>query len=143
MSPVIQSVMNITIGCAALPKSCQFPSFKDGDVAIGRRAKVKVVKNKVAPPFRVAEFVNIFCEGIDWATELVELGVENGFVEKAGAWYSYNGEKIGQGVKNAAAYFSQHLDDAKVLDTKLREKLFGGLARLPKESEETPAAEVA
>ncbi len=105
MSPVIQSVMNITIGCAALPKSCQFPSFKDGDVAIGRRAKVKVVKNKVAPPFRVAEFVNIFCEGIDWATELVELGVENGFVEKAGAWYSYNGEKIGQGVKNEAAYF--------------------------------------
>ena len=118
-------------------------TVKDGDVAIGRRAKVKVVKNKVAPPFRVAEFVNIFSQGIDWATELVELGVEHGFVEKAGAWYSYNGEKIGQGVKNAAAYFSQNLDDAKVLDTKLRDKLFGGLASLPPASEETPAAEVA
>ena len=100
-------------------------TVKDGDTAIGRRAKVKVVKNKVAPPFRVAEFVNIFSQGIDWATELVELGVEHGFVEKAGAWYSYNGNKIGQGVKNAAAHFSQNMEDSKVLDGLLRGKLFG------------------
>lgn len=82
-------------------------------------------------------------QGIDWATELVELGVEHGFVEKAGAWYSYNGNKIGQGVKNAAAHFSQNLDDAKVLDTKLREKLFGGVGNAPELSGETPEADVA
>lgn len=118
-------------------------TVKDGDTAIGRRAKVKVVKNKVAPPFRVAEFVNIFSQGIDWATELVELGVEHGFVEKAGAWYSYNGNKIGQGVKNAAAHFSQNMEDAKVLDGLLREKLFGGGTKVTELAGVPPEASVA
>jgi len=91
----------------------------------------------------VAEFVNIFSQGIDWATELVELGVEHGFVEKAGAWYSYNGNKIGQGVKNAAAHFSQNMEDAKVLDGLLREKLFGGGTKVTELAGVPPAASVA
>ena len=106
-------------------------TIKDGDVAIGRKCKVKVVKNKVAPPFRVAEFINYFGKGIGWADELVQLGVEQGLVEKAGAWFSYNGNKIGQGAKNAAAYFVEHEEEAKQLDTVLRQKLFGDAIQSP------------
>lgn len=101
--------------------------IKDGDVVVGRLTRVKVVKNKVAPPFRTAEFVSLFGEGISWSDELVKLGVEHGFVEKAGAWFSFNGNKIGQGAKNAAAYLEQNQEEAEQLHNLLREKLFGGI----------------
>ncbi|MFL1449399.1 recombinase RecA [Pseudomonas tritici] len=101
--------------------------IKDGDVVIGRKTRVKVVKNKVAPPFRTAEYVSLFGEGISWSDELVQLGVEHGFVEKSGAWFSYKGNKIGQGAKNSAEYLEQNQDIAEEIHLLLREKLFGGL----------------
>lgn len=93
-------------------------------VAVGRKAKVRVVKNKVAAPFRVAEFLNIFGEGIDWALELIQLGVEHGLVEKAGTWYSYSGLMLGQGTANAAKYLEADLEVASDLDARLRAALF-------------------
>lgn len=104
-------------------------TVKQGDEAIGRKAKVKVVKNKVAPPFKVAEFVNIFGRGIDWALELVQLGVDHGLLEKAGAWYSYNGVRIGQGASNSAKHLEANLDVASELDTQLRAVLFSKQAK--------------
>jgi len=77
---------------------------KKGDEVIGSETRVKVVKNKVAPPFKQAEFDILYGEGISREGEIVELGVLHKFVEKAGAWYAYNGEKIGQGKDNAREY---------------------------------------
>nr|WP_192963293.1 recombinase RecA [Pseudomonas fluorescens]CEK42091.1 RecA protein [Pseudomonas fluorescens SBW25] len=99
-------------------------TVKEGDVPVGRKGRVKVVKNKTAPPFRTAEVYNRFGEGFDWSLELVQMGVQHGFVEKAGAWYSYNGDKIGQGAANAAAFFKTNEEVAHELDTRLRFALF-------------------
>lgn len=104
-------------------------TIKEGDTAIGRKAKVKVVKNKVAAPFRVAEYNNYFGRGIGYHDEIVSMGVEHGLIEKAGAWYSYQGNKIGQGAKNVAAYLVENPEVCKVIDQQLRDKLFGGLAQ--------------
>ena len=82
---------------------------------------MKVVKNKIAPPFKQAEFQILYGEGINNLGELIELGVKHGFVEKAGAWYSCNGERIGQGKANAAKYLDEHPEMAKDVDTKLRD----------------------
>jgi recombination protein RecA len=76
-------------------------SIKDGDRFIGNRTKAKIVKNKVAPPFREAEFDIMYGEGISRMGEMVDLGVENRIVEKSGAWFSYKGERLGQGRENA------------------------------------------
>src|SRR5690554_1514633 len=81
---------------------------KEGDVAIGRKTRVKVVKNKVAAPFRQAEFLNVFGKGFSINDELISMGVDHGLVEKSGSWYSYNGVKIGQGAKNACEYLNQN-----------------------------------
>lgn len=104
-----------------------------GDTPIGRKARVKVVKNKVAAPFKVAEFLNVFGEGIDWALELIQLGVEQGLVEKAGAWYSYGGERIGQGASSAAKHLEANLEVARDLDTRLRNVLFSWCPGTPPE----------
>ena len=95
-------------------------AVKNGDEIVGNETRVKVVKNKVAPPFKQAEFQILYGQGINSLGELIELGVKNGFVEKAGAWYSCNGERIGQGKANAAKYLEEHPDMAKDVDTKLR-----------------------
>ncbi|MCJ8321304.1 MAG: recombinase RecA [Colwellia sp.] len=95
-------------------------AVKNGDEIIGNETRVKVVKNKIAPPFKQAEFQILYGEGINNLGELIELGVKNGFVEKAGAWYSCNGERIGQGKANAAKYLEEHPEMAKDVDTKLR-----------------------
>lgn len=79
-------------------------SVKDGDVVVANETRVKVIKNKVAPPFRQAEFVIRFGEGIDRVAEVLDLSVANGFIEKSGAWYSMDGSKIGQGRENACAH---------------------------------------
>lgn len=97
---------------------------KEGDVSIGRKTRVKVVKNKVAAPFKQAEFVNIFGKGISINDELISMGVEHGLVEKSGSWYSYNGVKIGQGAKNSGEYLTQNPEVASELDKLLREILF-------------------
>ena len=96
-------------------------AVKNGDEIVGNETRVKVVKNKIAPPFKQTEFQILYGEGINNLGELIDLGVKNGFVEKAGAWYSCNGERIGQGKANAAKYLEEHPEMAKDVDTKLRE----------------------
>jgi recombination protein RecA len=96
-------------------------SIKDGQEVIGNRVRVKVVKNKMAPPFRQAEFDVLFNEGISRMGELVDLGTEKEFVEKSGAWYTYNGERIGQGRENARLFLREHEPVARELELKIRE----------------------
>jgi recombination protein RecA len=95
--------------------------LKDAENLIGGRARVKVVKNKMAPPFRQAEFDIYFDLGISRAGELVDLGVEANLVDKSGAWYSYNGERIGQGRENAKKWFNDHPDVMDELEAKIKE----------------------
>jgi recombination protein RecA len=99
-------------------------SLKDGDAVIGSRAKVKVVKNKVAPPFREAEFDILYGEGISREGDLLDLGVEHKVVEKSGAWFAYEGERLGQGRENARQFLRDHADIRYDVDAKLR-KLLG------------------
>ena len=112
-------------------------AVKNGDEIVGNETRVKVVKNKIAPPFKQTEFQILYGEGINSLGELIELGVKNNMVEKAGAWYSCNGERIGQGKANATKYLSEHPEMAKDLDGKLRE-MFLSKAK-PTEASETEA----
>ncbi len=96
-------------------------SIKKGDEVIGSETKVKVVKNKVAPPFRQAAFDILYGEGISREGEVVDLGSELNIVEKSGAWYSYNGERIGQGKDNAREFLRSHPDMALEIENKIRE----------------------
>ncbi|MCP5150493.1 MAG: recombinase RecA [Ectothiorhodospiraceae bacterium] len=98
-------------------------SLKKGDEVVGNETRVKVVKNKVAPPFRQVEFDILYGEGISRYGELLDLGVANGIVEKSGAWYSCAGERIGQGRDNAREYLKQNPELAVSIDRQLREKL--------------------
>ncbi|MFD0966700.1 recombinase RecA [Seminibacterium arietis] len=98
-------------------------SIKDGDQVIGNETRVKVVKNKVAPPFRQVDFQILYGEGISKNGELIDLGVKHKLVNKSGAWFSYNGEKIGQGKANAMKWLAQHPEEANILEAKLREEL--------------------
>lgn len=109
-------------------------TIKDGEIAIGRRTKVKVVKNKVAAPFRVAEFTNVFSKGFWREEELVQMGVDAGLIEKSGAWFSYEGNKIGQGAKNAAAHLEANPEVANEVEAKLRAKLFGNEGQIEQAS---------
>jgi recombination protein RecA len=95
-------------------------AVKAGDEIVGNETRVKVVKNKIAPPFKQAEFQIMYGEGINSHGELIDLGVAHKMVEKAGAWYSCNGERIGQGKANSIAYLKEHPEMAKDLDTRLR-----------------------
>jgi recombination protein RecA len=99
-------------------------AIKDGDTVVGNRTKVKVVKNKVASPFREAEFDIIYGEGISKEGDLLDLGVAQNLVEKSGSWYSYKGERIGQGRENARQFLKDNPDIRQTLDTELR-KLLG------------------
>lgn len=96
---------------------------KDGDEAIGNHVKVKVVKNKVAPPFRAAEFDIIFGEGISKTGEIVDMGTELGIVQKSGSWYSYNGDKLGQGRDSVKQLMVDNPELAKEIETKIRERI--------------------
>jgi recombination protein RecA len=98
-------------------------ALKNGEEVIGNQTRVKVVKNKVAPPFREAEFEILYGQGISRNGELIDIGVLHGMVEKSGSWYSYKGERIGQGKENARNFLDQHPDIANDIDSKLREKL--------------------
>jgi recombination protein RecA len=95
-------------------------AIKKGDEVIGSETRVKVIKNKVAPPFKQAEFDILYGEGISLEGEMIELGVNLKLVEKAGSWYSYNGEKIGQGKDNAREYLKSHPEVASEIDAKIR-----------------------
>jgi len=98
-------------------------AIKNGDEIIGNETRVKVVKNKVSPPFKQAEFQIIYGEGINHFGELIDLGVKQDFVEKAGSWYSYNGAKIGQGKSNASKHLQERPELAEELEAKIREFL--------------------
>jgi recombination protein RecA len=113
-------------------------ALKDGDSVIGNRTRVKVVKNKVAPPFREAEFDILYGEGISREGDLLDLGATHNVVEKSGSWFSYKGERIGQGRDNARQYLREHPDLCRTLDEDLRRAL--GLARLAEEPRKAPAA---
>ncbi len=103
-------------------------SIKKGDEVIGSETRVKVVKNKVAPPFKQAEFDILYGEGISREGEIIEIGVNMKFVEKSGAWYSYKGEKIGQGKDNAREYLKEHPEVAQEIEAKIREAVMAGKA---------------
>jgi recombination protein RecA len=100
-------------------------AIKKGDEVIGNETCVKVVKNKVAPPFKTANFEILYNEGISREGELIDLGVEHGLVQKSGAWYSLGQERIGQGKDNARQYLKEHPEVARGLEQQLREKIFG------------------
>ena len=97
--------------------------IKDGEEAIGNRVKVKVVKNKVAPPFRSAEFDIIFGEGISKTGEIIDMGVELGIVQKSGSWFSYNNDKLGQGRDAVKQLLTDNPELANEIETKIREKI--------------------
>ena len=113
-------------------------TIKKGEEAIGNETKVKVVKNKVSPPFKTAEFDILFGEGISREGEIVDLGVSAGVLSKSGAWYAYSGEKIGQGRDNAREFLRENPALAREIENKIREHL--GIALLPVASAEAAAA---
>jgi len=98
-------------------------SLKQGQDVIGMRTRVKVVKNKLAPPFRETEFDIIFGEGISKEGDLIDLAVDQGIIEKSGAWYSFKGERIGQGRDNSKLYLKEHPEIAETIEAMLRDKL--------------------
>ena len=101
-------------------------SIKDGDEVVGNETRVKVVKNKVAPPFRQAEFQIMYGTGIYRMGEVIDLGVKQGLIEKSGAWYAYKGEKIGQGKKNVALYLEENPEIAEEVEAAIRAELLCG-----------------
>ncbi len=98
-------------------------TLKDGTDAVGNRVRVKVVKNKVAPPFRQAEFDIIYGVGISREGSLIDLGVEEGIVRKAGAWYTYEGDQLGQGKENSRNFLREHADIAQEIERRILEKV--------------------
>jgi recombination protein RecA len=117
-------------------------SIKDGETVIGNRTKIKVVKNKMAPPFREAEFDMIFGEGISKEGDLIDMGATHNLIEKSGSWYSYKGERIGQGRDNAKQFLRDNPDVYKKVDAELRKLL--GLTRVeaPNGAPQAPPAPV-
>ena len=113
-------------------------AIKDGETVTGNRTKIKIVKNKMAPPFREAEFDIIYGEGISKEGDLVDLGVQHNLIEKSGAWYSYKGERIGQGRDNAKQFMRENTDVFKKVDAELRKQL--GLVRVEQAPAPLPAA---
>lgn len=101
-------------------------AVKKGDEIIGNQTKVKIAKNKVAPPFRIVTFDILYGEGISHEGEIIEYGVTHKIVEKAGAWYSYNGNKIGQGMENSRQYLKDNPEIADEIEKKIRAKLGAG-----------------
>jgi recombination protein RecA len=96
-------------------------AIKERDQVIGNQTRVKVVKNKVAPPFKVVDFDIMYGEGISKRGELIDLGVQAGVVEKSGSWFSHDGQRIGQGRENAKAYLKDHADIAEHIERAIRE----------------------
>ncbi|HET7370407.1 MAG TPA: recombinase RecA [Gammaproteobacteria bacterium] len=116
-------------------------AIKKGEEVIGNQTRVKVVKNKVAPPFKRAEFEILYGQGISRQGEVIDLGVENGLVDKAGAWYSYNCDRIGQGKDNARQYLIEHPDVQAEIEQAIRAKLLPQKAAA-KDAVEAEAEEV-
>ena len=121
-------------------------AIKKGDEIVGNQTRIKVVKNKMAPPFKEAEFEILYGQGVSHAGELIDLGVREGLINKAGSWYSYQNDKIGQGKENVKVYLNENPDVAETVEKLLREKLMKPAGKAPKEeaakeegSEDQPA----
>ncbi|WLQ14665.1 recombinase RecA [Hahella aquimaris] len=114
-------------------------SVKEGEEVVGNETRVKVVKNKVSPPFRQADFQIMYGRGIYRTGEIIDLGVKEGFVDKSGAWYSYKGDKIGQGKANSSRYLEEHPEIAVEIETAIRDKL---MPKMPAKEKEAPVAPV-
>ena len=112
-------------------------TLKDGTDAVGNRTRVKVVKNKVAPPFKQAEFDILYGQGISREGGLIDMGVEHGFVRKSGAWYTYEGDQLGQGKENARKFMLENPDVADEIEKKIKEKL--GIGAKLDDDASTPA----
>ena len=110
-------------------------AVKKGDEIVGNETKVKVVKNKVSPPFKLAFFEILYGEGISREGELIDMGVEHDLVEKAGSWYSYNGEKIGQGKEKVRIFLKENPEIADTIEKQLRDKLISKPKRNSEEAE--------
>jgi recombination protein RecA len=113
-------------------------TLKDGTEAVGNRTRIKVVKNKMSPPFKTAEFDILYGVGISKEGSLIDLGVEQGIVRKAGAWYTYEGDQLGQGKENARNFLRENVDMANEIEKKIKEKLGVG-PRLDNDAATTPA----
>jgi len=120
-------------------------AIKKGDEVLGNETRVKVVKNKVAPPFKLAEFEILYGHGISREGEIIDLGVRENIVEKSGSWYSYGGDRIGQGKENVREYLIAHPDMAAEIETKIRERLLPkkGVVEAAKEEDELEAVKQA
>ncbi len=116
-------------------------AIKQGDEILGNETRVKVVKNKLAPPFKKADFEILYGEGISRMGELIDMGVDNGIVDKAGSWYSYNEERIGQGKENSRTWLKEHPQIADEIEARLREKLMPQINKLGSQAEDAQEAE--
>lgn len=114
--------------------------IKQGQDIIGNRTRVKVVKNKVAPPFNYADFDLIYGEGISREGSIIDMGSETGIIAKSGAWYSYNGERLGQGRENAKEYFRQNPEIASEIETKVREIILNAITKKSRPQEDIEIA---
>ncbi|MEM8499594.1 MAG: recombinase RecA [Pseudomonadota bacterium] len=112
-------------------------AVKDGDEVVGNETRVKVVKNKVSPPFRQAEFQILYGQGINRLGEIIDLGVKQGLVDKSGAWYAYNGDKIGQGKANAAKFLAENPSIASDIEGQIRQQLLGKQLTAEEEEDDT------
>jgi recombination protein RecA len=116
-------------------------AVKRGEEVIGSETRVKVVKNKVAPPFRQAEFEILYGEGTSREGEIIEMGVANNLIDKSGAWYSYNGDRIGQGKDNVRLFLKEHPEITNDIEAKLRAKMI--TAKVPTGGADAEEAEEA
>ena len=98
-------------------------AIKKGDEIVGNQTRVKVVKNKVSPPFRIAEFEILYGHGISTEGEIIDMGVESNLIEKSGSWYSYDGDRIGQGKENVREFLADNPKIAKALAKKIRQEI--------------------
>ena len=115
-------------------------ALKEGDEVVGNETRVKVVKNKVAPPFKEANFQILYGKGISKEGELIDLGVKHKMVDKAGAWYSYKGDKIGQGKANSMKFLQENPKIADELESRIRELLLSKPEKRTKEDREAERA---
>jgi recombination protein RecA len=118
-------------------------AIKKGDEVIGNQTRVKVVKNKVSPPFKMAEFEILYGEGISREGEIIELGVQHGLVDKAGSWYSYGSDRIGQGKENVREFLKTNPDVAEEIEQKIREKLLPKTVKASASDDERAVAQEA
>ncbi len=116
-------------------------AIKDSDEVIGNQTRVKVVKNKVSPPFKLAEFEILYGEGISREGEIIELGAQHGLIDKAGSWYSYGSDRIGQGKENVREFLKANPDVSAEIEQKIREKLLPKTVKAAPDAEESVAQE--